>query len=128
VNGNPADDITDRLIERARDGMDGIGAELVARMREMLNVPDGGTPSRPVHSKPGEPPHYESRSYQQSWAHHTEVRGDTVRTAAGTPMMLGVWLEKGTGKMEPRPHASTLAEQFGGEVVTRIRDVFADAF
>lgn len=127
MNGNPADDITDRLIDRARDGMDGIGTELVTRMQEMLNVPDGGTPSKPIHSKPGEAPHYESRDYQQSWTHATEVRGDTVRTEAGTPRMLGVWLEKGTGKMAPRPHASTLAREFGGEVVTRVGDVLAAA-
>ena len=123
---NPADAITDKLISDMRAGMDRIGAELVARMREMVNIPDGGTPSRPIHSKPGEPPRRELGTYRDSWSHVTESTPDGVRTEAGTPMERGIWLEKGTGRMAPRPHASKLAKEFGGVVVERVREVIGE--
>lgn len=128
MSDNPADEITDRLIAGSRAGFDGIAEELSRRIKAMVNIPDGGTPSRPIHSKPGEPPRRESGNYRDSWQHATEVRGDTVRAVTGTPMELGLWLEKGTGRMAPRPHASKLAQEFGGEVVTRVREALAGAF
>lgn len=127
MNDNPADAITDRLIAGARDGFDSIARELQTRIKAMVNIPDGGTPSRPIHSKPGEPPRRETGVYRNSWGAAVEVEGDSIKAITGTPMELGLWLEFGTGRMEPRPHASKLAAEFGGEVVSRVREALAGA-
>jgi hypothetical protein len=127
VADNPADAITDNLITRSRDGFNGLAAELEQRWREMVSVPVQGHGRSAIRSRPGEPPRLEFGDYQDSVSHTSSVEGDIIHATAGTNMTRGIWLEKGTSRMKPRPHASKLAEEFGGEVVTRVAEVFADA-
>jgi hypothetical protein len=124
---HPADDITDRLVERARDGMEKVAQELEQRWRQMVSVPVEGVGRSAIRSKPGEPPRRDTGEYQDSIDHRTSVEGDKVIAVAGTSMERGVWLEKGTGRMRPRPHASKLAEEFGGEIVERVAEAIGDA-
>jgi hypothetical protein len=114
VQPNPADRIVDDLIRRSRDKFDALGGEIVRDMREMIGVPVSGSGRNVVRSKPGEPPRKETGALQGSWRHHTVTEGDTVRTVAGTPSMIGVYLQKGTATIRPRPHASTLFRRVVG--------------
>ena len=124
---HPADDIADSLVRKARDGMGKVAQELADRWRKLIAVPVEGKGRTAIRSKPGEPPRRETGEYQDSIESRVEIEGDKVTAVAGTTMERGVWLEKGTGRMKPRPHASKVADEFGGEVVDRVAEVIGDS-
>lgn len=124
---HPADDITDHLVERARDGMEKVAQELEQRWRQMVSVPVEGVGRSAIRSRPGEPPRRDTGDYQDSIEHRVTVEGDKVSAIAGTTMERAVWLENGTDRMKPRPNASKLADEFAGEVVERVAEVIGEA-
>lgn len=123
----PADSIIDALVTGCRPGFDAIGADLEKRLRDKLRVPVVRQGSRVIRSKPGEPPRKDKGNYQSSMDRVTVVSGDRIRAVAGTNMVRGVWLENGTGRMAPRPHASVVIQEFKSEVLDRVRAALADA-
>lgn len=91
--------------------------ENTAAVKELVNIPDGGTPSKPIHSKPGEAPRRETGEYRNSWGTVAGIEGDRVTGTSGTPHFLGPILQI---KMN-RPHASTIADRVRGDAPDRIQ-------
>lgn len=123
---NPADEITDALIDRARDGFDEIGADLAERLRKKIDVAVGRSGGVVVRSLPGEPPRRDTGDYQATVRHETRTEGNTVTTAAGTDSQLGPWLEGGTSRMKPRPHFKPVREEFAAEAVERVKQALSN--
>lgn len=126
MNEDVADRIADSVVERARTGFDTIGEELASRLRESVSVPVGRDGKHVVRSLPGERPRRDEGDYQASLRHVTTVDGDKVKTAAGTDMERGQWLEKGTERMLARPHFQPLFDEFRSESEERARAALID--
>lgn len=54
-------------------------------------------------SAPGEPPAVQTGQLRNSVTAVVETEGKSVKGIVGTELMKGLWLEKGTRKMAPRP-------------------------
>ena len=65
------------------------------------SMKDGGIPHVP--SRPGEPPHIDTKTLHDSIMTETQKESDSVETRVGTNVKYGLYLELGTVKMLPRP-------------------------
>lgn len=125
---NPANAIVDRLIEKAREGFDAIGADMEARFRDLVSVPVEVEGSKVIRSKGGEPPRHEGKSaekgfpttYVESFRHETTVDGDRISTKAGTADPRGEWFTEGTPTMAKRPHGNIVRDEFAQDAVDRV--------
>lgn len=74
------------------------------RMKRMLTNP---SPSRP-----GNPPGVDTGRYRSSWRHRFDA--NALGAELYTDVEYGPYLEYGTSRMAPRPHAGPVAEQIKG--------------
>jgi hypothetical protein len=71
------------------------------RTGRIYKVP--GTQVTYTASAPGEPPAVQTGQLRNSVTAIVEKEGKSVKGFVGTELMKGLWLEKGTSKMAPRP-------------------------
>lgn len=62
-----------------------------------------GTQTYYVASAPGEPPAVQTGQLRNSIDTNVYSEGRSVKGEVGTKLMKGLWLEKGTSKIKPRP-------------------------
>lgn len=122
---DPADALTDYLIDRARTGFDAIGQEIEDDLRQRVSVPVEYDGKRVIRSKPGEAPRTEFGDYERSMHHATRVEGDRVVTEAGTNMDRGVWFTEGTDRMRPRPHFEDARAAFAERAEERVKQALS---
>lgn len=70
-------------------------------------------------SAPGQPPAIQTGGYNRSITFQKEGPHTYI---AGSPEVLGLWLEKGTSHMEPRPHVFEGYQRNKHKIVKRILD------
>lgn len=72
-----------------------------------------------VHSLPGEPPRRQTGDYWRRLSHEVNRSRRIVRV--GTNLKYGIFLERGTRKMKPRPHFDPTLSKMRGRIEGIIR-------
>jgi hypothetical protein len=101
-----------KVTKQIRDAADTSAQEAAKEWAEgMVRIMEESTPQGLLYwypgrgwtraSAPGQPPAIQSGNYARSITVRKDGEGIY---SAGSPEMLGLWLEKGTSKMAPRPH------------------------
>jgi hypothetical protein len=119
--------VTEAVCERVASrsllpAMEDVVAGITADVKERIGVPVEYAGGHVIRSKPGEPPRTEFGDYINSWTYTVVRNGDVITGTSGSTLPgRGVWLEKGTGRIRPRPHVEPAYQQARAEAGPQIK-------
>lgn len=111
------DKIMSALTAAVAAELDAIGADVVEDLKAVAGE------SFPPASQAGEPPRRRSGGYVEQFAHELVVdeTADRAEAVAGNPDPRARWLEKGTSRMEARPHFAPVFADWQPRAADRMR-------
>lgn len=114
--------VCEHVAGRLVPAVETVAAGITADVKQRIGVPVGYANGRVIRSRPGEPPRREFGDYIGSWTYTVVREGDVIKGTSGSTMPgRGVWLEKGTGRIAPRPHVEPAYQQARAEATQQIK-------
>lgn len=112
MNNGYVDKVMGRIAASVRAAMDQIAKDVEADVRKSISIPVGRTKGRVIRSKAGEFPRRDSgRLYRAVTSAVADVTTDKIRATVSIGTGYSGFLDRGTGRMSPRPmKAPTLAK------------------
>lgn len=103
----------DRIGHGATDVLNATAGEAARNMRQLISVQVGGTPSKPVRSKPGEPPRRETGRLQSLVDYTVDQNPrDVYAFTLSDDAPYASYLENGTPTMAKRPYFAVIQQKW----------------